>query len=183
MRHRAARGTGPSPERWGEQTSQLPPFISVDGYGLCCDFTEDGLCGCGSDCCTWVYCPCIRWWWLVAQGCAMAVAAALQLVALVLRKLERVVEHKDGELAVVLEAVRVAHLEQPRQPARHERRQGEGACGDELCGRELAQPLSQPGPQPGGRHRLAQQRIGRLGLTEGNGHRDRSVANVKAIDR
>jgi hypothetical protein len=22
-------------------TSQLPPFISVDGYGLCCDFTED----------------------------------------------------------------------------------------------------------------------------------------------
>ena len=22
-------------------TSQLPPFLSVDGYGLCCDFTED----------------------------------------------------------------------------------------------------------------------------------------------
>ncbi|EOD08229.1 hypothetical protein EMIHUDRAFT_453202 [Emiliania huxleyi CCMP1516] len=27
------------------RTSQLPPFISVDGYGLCCDFTEEyGLC-------------------------------------------------------------------------------------------------------------------------------------------
>ena len=23
------------------RTSVLPPFISVDGYGLCCDFTED----------------------------------------------------------------------------------------------------------------------------------------------
>ena len=22
-------------------TSVMPPFISVDGYGLCCDFTED----------------------------------------------------------------------------------------------------------------------------------------------
>jgi len=22
-------------------TSLLPPFISVDGYGLCCDFTEE----------------------------------------------------------------------------------------------------------------------------------------------
>jgi len=22
-------------------TSQLPPFISVDGYGMCCDFTEE----------------------------------------------------------------------------------------------------------------------------------------------
>ena len=37
--------------------------------------------GC-ADCCTWVYCPCLKWWWLVAQGCAMGVAAALQLVAL-----------------------------------------------------------------------------------------------------
>jgi hypothetical protein len=23
------------------KTSVLPPFISVDGYGLCCDFTEE----------------------------------------------------------------------------------------------------------------------------------------------
>lgn len=23
------------------RTSQLPPFISVDGYGMCCDFTEE----------------------------------------------------------------------------------------------------------------------------------------------
>ena len=40
---------------------------------------DEGAC---PDCCTWVYCPCLKWWWLVAQGCAMAVAAALQLVAL-----------------------------------------------------------------------------------------------------
>ena len=23
------------------KTAMLPPFISVDGYGLCCDFTEE----------------------------------------------------------------------------------------------------------------------------------------------
>ena len=28
------------------RTSQLPPFISVDGYGLSCDFTEE--CGVNS---------------------------------------------------------------------------------------------------------------------------------------
>ena len=39
-----------------------------------------------ADCCTWVYCPCIKWWWLVVQGGVMAVAAALQLAALFQRR-------------------------------------------------------------------------------------------------
>lgn len=32
---------------------------------------------CGNDCCNWVYCPCMRWWWLAVQGSAMSVAAAI----------------------------------------------------------------------------------------------------------
>ena len=28
------------PDGRGGATSVLPPFVSVDGYGLCCDFTE-----------------------------------------------------------------------------------------------------------------------------------------------
>ena len=39
-----------------------------------------------ADCCTWVYCPCIKWWWLVVQGSVMGVAAALQLAALFQRR-------------------------------------------------------------------------------------------------
>ena len=35
-----------------------------------------------ADCCSWVYCPCIKWWWLVAQGGVMGIAATLQLAAL-----------------------------------------------------------------------------------------------------
>ena len=37
---------------------------------------------CGDDCCNWVYCPCMRWWWLAVQGSAMSVAAAVQIASL-----------------------------------------------------------------------------------------------------
>ena len=37
---------------------------------------------CGDDCCTWAYCPCIKWWWLLVQGAVMGAAAALQLAGI-----------------------------------------------------------------------------------------------------
>ena len=41
---------------------------------------------CGEDCCTWVYCPCIRWWWLAVQGSTMSLAAAVQIASLCHRR-------------------------------------------------------------------------------------------------
>ena len=38
----SSRTPNPNPHQVASsRTSTMPPFISVDGYGLCCDFTED----------------------------------------------------------------------------------------------------------------------------------------------
>ena len=48
---------------------------------------------------------------------------------------------------------------------------------------QLSQSALQPGLQPSGRHRFVEESVGRLRITEGNGHRSTPVLNPRQKNR